>query len=58
MIVIQTVENIGMCTGLLPVIGLTLPLFSYGGSSVLAVYMALGLISSARMKAVPSRLSN
>ncbi|MBQ6902552.1 MAG: rod shape-determining protein RodA, partial [Oscillospiraceae bacterium] len=58
MLIAQTVENIGMCTGLLPVIGLTLPLFSYGGSSVLAVYMALGLISSARMKAVPSRLSN
>ena len=58
MLIAQTIENIGMCTGLLPVIGLTLPLFSYGGSSVLAVYMALGLISSARMKAVPSRLSN
>lgn len=58
MLIAQTVENIGMCTGLMPVIGLTLPLFSYGGSSVLAVYMALGLISSARMRARPSRLSN
>ncbi len=58
MLIAQTIENIGMCTGLMPVIGLTLPLFSYGGSSVLAVYMALGLISSARMRAVPSRLSN
>lgn len=58
MLLFQIIENIGMCTGLMPVIGLTLPLFSYGGSSVLAVYMALGLISSARMRAVPSRLSN
>ncbi|MBQ5777218.1 MAG: rod shape-determining protein RodA [Oscillospiraceae bacterium] len=57
LLIAQTVENIGMCTGLLPVIGLTLPLFSYGGSSVLAVYMALGLISSARMRALPDRLS-
>ncbi len=58
MLLFQVIENIGMCTGLMPVIGLTLPLFSYGGSSVIAVYMALGLISSARMRAVPSRLSN
>ena len=58
MLIFQTIENIGMCTGLMPVIGLTLPLFSYGGSSVLAVFMALGLISSARMRARPSRLSN
>lgn len=57
MLIFQTIENIGMCTGLLPVIGLTLPLFSYGGSSVLSVYMALGLISSARMRALPDRLS-
>ena len=57
LIIAQTIENIGMCIGLMPVIGLTLPLFSYGGSSVLAVYMALGLISSARMRARPSRLS-
>ncbi len=58
LLIAQTVENIGMCTGLMPVIGLTLPLFSYGGSSVMAVYMVLGLISSARMRARPSRLSN
>lgn len=56
MLIAQTIENIGMCIGLMPVIGLTLPLFSYGGSSVLAVYMALGLISSARMRARPPRL--
>ena len=37
--------NMGMVTGLLPVVGVTLPLLSYGGSSVLAVYVAIGLLA-------------
>jgi len=37
--------NMGMVTGLLPVVGVTLPLMSYGGSSVLAVYVAIGLVA-------------
>lgn len=41
---IQMVINLGMCLGILPVIGVTLPLFSSGGSSVLSMYMALGLV--------------
>ena len=36
--------NLGMVTGLLPVVGVTLPLFSYGGSSVLTILMGLGLL--------------
>ena len=40
----QTVENIGMCLGVLPVVGLTLPLFSYGGSSVVSIYLSVGLV--------------
>ncbi|MEG2570447.1 MAG: FtsW/RodA/SpoVE family cell cycle protein, partial [Clostridia bacterium] len=47
MLIFQTIENIGMCLGLLPVIGLTLPFFSYGGSSILTMFIAVGLISSA-----------
>ncbi len=43
----QTVENIGMCLGLLPVIGITLPFFSYGGSSMLASMCLIGLVMSA-----------
>ncbi|HJZ86244.1 MAG TPA: rod shape-determining protein RodA [Polyangia bacterium] len=39
----QVVVNVGMVTGILPVVGVTLPLFSYGGSSMLTVMAALGL---------------
>ena len=42
----QITESIGMSMGLLPVTGLPLPLFSYGGSSLLAVAIALALVQS------------
>lgn len=42
----QTAENIGMCLGLLPVIGITLPFFSYGGSSMLSCMCLMGLVLS------------
>ncbi len=42
----QTLENVGMCLGLLPVIGITLPFVSYGGSSVLALYLCIGAVVS------------
>ena len=45
--IIQAVENIGMCLGVLPVIGVTLPLVSYGGSSVLSLFAGLGIAVSA-----------
>jgi rod shape determining protein RodA len=50
--------NLGMVTGLLPVVGVTLPLFSYGGSSVLTILMGIGLlmnVSMRRFQTVPSR---
>ena len=34
--------------GVLPVVGLTLPFFSYGGTSVLTMYIAMGFVSSVR----------
>ncbi|MBM4371456.1 MAG: rod shape-determining protein RodA [Deltaproteobacteria bacterium] len=40
----QAFMNIGMVTGLLPVVGITLPLLSYGGSSLLSVMAGLGLL--------------
>lgn len=46
----HVVINLGMVTGLLPVVGLWLPLQSYGGSSVLAVMCAVGLLMSISMR--------
>lgn len=46
MFIIQIIENIGMCLGIMPVIGITLPFLSYGGSSALSVYIAVGLVLS------------
>lgn len=46
MIASQVVVNIGMCLQLLPVIGITLPFLSAGGSSNLCIYIAIGLILS------------
>ena len=43
----QVMINTGMCIGVMPVIGLTLPLISYGGSSVVSIYAMLGLVSGA-----------
>ena len=42
----QSIVNIGMCLSMMPVIGITLPFFSYGGSSIISCYMAIGLVLS------------
>ena len=46
MIIAQVAINIGMCLKLLPVIGITLPFISAGGSSVVSLYLAVGLVLS------------
>jgi rod shape determining protein RodA len=46
----QTMLNVGMVTGILPVAGVTLPLFSYGGSSLLTLMMALGLVMNVSIR--------
>ena len=43
--IFQVMINVGMCIGVMPVIGLTLPLISYGGSSVVTIYAMMGLVS-------------
>jgi rod shape determining protein RodA len=54
----HAVFNLGMATGLLPIVGVTLPLFSYGGSSVMTVLLGVGLVMNVSMRrfyASPSR---
>ncbi len=46
MLMIQVVENVGMCLGIMPVIGITFPFLSYGGSSMLSCFMAIGMVLS------------
>ena len=42
----QVTENVGMALAMLPVVGITLPFISYGGSSVLSLYMMIGIMQS------------
>jgi rod shape determining protein RodA len=46
MLSLQAIVNMGMNVGLMPVTGITLPLISYGGSSVLGTFLALGVLQS------------
>lgn len=46
MVLFQICVNIGMNTGILPITGITLPLLSYGGSSILTTLISFGLIAS------------
>ena len=52
----QVLINIGMCIGVMPVIGLTLPFISYGASSVVSIFGMLGLVSGAHAR--PTSLSH
>lgn len=51
----QTFINIGMCMGITPVIGITLPFFSYGGSSIVTLFAAVGLVSGVKYRPKPER---
>jgi rod shape determining protein RodA len=57
-LIAQAFENIGMCLGLLPVIGITLPFFSYGGSSLVTCFAAMGIVSGIKMRPKPIRFRN
>ena len=51
MLVFQILVNVGMNMGIMPVTGITLPLMSYGGSSVLVTFMAIGILQSIHVQA-------
>ncbi len=53
MFLFQILINVGVCLGLLPVIGFGLPLVSYGGSSIITSFMAIGIVSGIRMRPAP-----
>ena len=54
-LIFQVVSNIGMNLGVTPVIGLTLPFISYGGSSMLSLYAMLGLVSGVCARPAPGK---
>lgn len=53
-LIFQVMVNVGMCLGVMPVIGLTLPFVSYGGSSVVSLYALLGLVSGVHARPAPT----
>ena len=52
-LIFQVISNVGMCLGVTPVIGLTLPFISYGGSSIVTIYAMLGLVSGVHARPSP-----
>ena len=58
MLMFQVLVNVGMNLGIMPVTGITLPLMSYGGSSVLVTLMAVGLLQSIHVQAQLNSRSN
>ena len=46
-----------MCIGITPVIGITLPFFSYGGSSMVTMFCAMGLVSGVKYKPKPEHFA-
>ena len=49
-IFIQVIVNIGMNMAILPITGLTLPLVSYGGSSLISIFIGLGILQSIKVR--------
>ena len=56
-VTVQMFINIGMNIGITPVIGITLPFFSYGGSSMVTMFGAMGLVSGVKYKLKPEHFS-
>jgi rod shape determining protein RodA len=53
MLAVQTAVNMAMVLGFLPIVGLTLPFVSYGGSSMVSVWIMTGLVFSVAMRRPP-----
>ena len=51
MLMFQVFVNVGMTIGIMPITGVPLPLMSYGGSSVLVTFIAIGLLQSIHIQA-------
>jgi rod shape determining protein RodA len=58
MILFQIFQSVGMAIGIMPITGIPLPLVSYGGSSVLSTFLALGLVQSVHMRRHDYRYSS
>lgn len=58
MLIAQIGFNVGMCLFIAPVMGLTLPFISYGGSSIVTMFAAMGIVSSVKAQALPSWLKD
>lgn len=58
MFLFQTIQNILMCLAITPVIGLTLPFFSYGGTSVVTMFLAVGIVAGIRMREKPEHFKS
>lgn len=58
MLMAQVIFNVGMCLFVAPVMGLTLPFISYGGSSIITMFAAMGIVSSVKAQSLPSWLKN
>lgn len=56
MLLAQIAINVGMCLFVVPVMGLTLPFISNGGSSIVTMFAAMGVVSSVKAQALPSWL--
>ncbi len=57
MLMFQVFVNVGMTLGIMPITGIPLPLMSYGGSSVIVTFMAIGLMQSIHAQAREMALS-
>lgn len=55
LILTQILVNVGMNLGLVPVTGVTLPFLSYGGSSLLATFLLIGIMESLAKRSFPAR---